>query len=255
MASGVVGRRLAREMTKAGRGYAWPVPWYVITHPRGNVLIDGGMSSRCASDARGHLGDSVDEVMPAMALEEACVASLERSGIEPASIRYVLQSHLHWDHTGAVAAIDSFPNATVLVTREEHEFALAPDWPFAAGYAAADFAGGHVPWTLLEESDDGFDLLGDSTVRIWRTPGHSVGHVSFEVNLDSSGSFLLLGDAANTLDHWNRFELASFMTSGLEATRSIERLRQLADQRQATVVCGHDPENWSAFRRAPQCYG
>jgi glyoxylase-like metal-dependent hydrolase (beta-lactamase superfamily II) len=189
-----------------------------------------------------------------MKLDQACVPSLERQGIEPESIRYILQSHLHWDHTGALASSEFFPNAKVVVTRDEYKFALAPDWPYVSAYAAADFATSELTWVLLDD-EDGFDLFGDETLRIWRTPGHSVGHVSFELNLDSSGTLLLLADLANTWDHWNCVELPGLLTSGISTVRSIDKVRRIAEARDATVICGHDPEHWPGYSHSPNFYG
>jgi N-acyl homoserine lactone hydrolase len=28
-----------------------PVPWFLVQHPKGNVVIDGGIAVECASDA------------------------------------------------------------------------------------------------------------------------------------------------------------------------------------------------------------
>ncbi len=36
--------------------YEIPVPWYLITHPKGNVVIDGGNALECATDLVGHRG-------------------------------------------------------------------------------------------------------------------------------------------------------------------------------------------------------
>jgi glyoxylase-like metal-dependent hydrolase (beta-lactamase superfamily II) len=254
VATGVVGARIAAAMRSAGEGYAWPVPWYLVTHPRGNVVIDGGSSPRCAIDPEGHLGESTVDVMPRMDPEQACVPTLERQGIDPESVRYIVQSHLHWDHTGALASSSAFPNAKVVVTRDEYEFALSPDWPYASAYAVTDFSSPDIDWDLLED-EDGFDLLGDGTLRIWRSPGHSVGHVSFELNLDDSGAFLLLADLANTQDHWERAEMSGFHTSGLSLVRSLGKMRRIATARRATVICGHDPENWPGYRHSPEFYG
>jgi glyoxylase-like metal-dependent hydrolase (beta-lactamase superfamily II) len=251
----VVGRRLAKAMTDAGAKYAWPVPWYLVTHPDGHVLIDGGNSHRCATDARAHLGSVTDFVTPVMAPAQSCVPVLESHGIDPANIRYILQSHLHWDHTGALATIDSFKNAKVVVSRSEYEYAVAPERSFAGGYVSADFVKEGVPWLLLEEGEDGLDLLGDGTVRIWRSPGHSVGHASFEINLDDSGTILLSGDLANTLDHWNGVDLPGYLTSGVELARSLERMRRLAREQDATLIFGHDPEHWPDLKHAPSYYG
>jgi N-acyl homoserine lactone hydrolase len=35
-----------------------PVPWFVIQHPKGNVVIDGGMAVESASDPHGRLSQA-----------------------------------------------------------------------------------------------------------------------------------------------------------------------------------------------------
>jgi ribonuclease BN (tRNA processing enzyme) len=39
---------------------------------------------------------------PTLTEEQGCFRELQNLSIDPASIKYVLLSHLHWDHTGAV---------------------------------------------------------------------------------------------------------------------------------------------------------
>jgi glyoxylase-like metal-dependent hydrolase (beta-lactamase superfamily II) len=55
---------------------------------------------------------------------------------------------MHLDHTGAVAALDRFPNAQVLVTRSEYEWAQAPD-----------VVAGHDPdqWPTLKHAPEYYD--------------------------------------------------------------------------------------------------
>ena len=44
-----------------------PVPWYLITHPDGHSLVDGGNPAVCAIDPRQHWGnDVVDRFTPEM---------------------------------------------------------------------------------------------------------------------------------------------------------------------------------------------
>src|SRR3954470_24314468 len=93
-----------------------PVPFYVVTHPRGNVVIDGGNAPEVAVDAVAHWGAIATTSTVIMSPEDALLPSLERVGIDLESIRWVLQTHLHIDHTGALAVIDRLPNAQVLVT-------------------------------------------------------------------------------------------------------------------------------------------
>jgi glyoxylase-like metal-dependent hydrolase (beta-lactamase superfamily II) len=100
-----------------GEEYEIPVPWFLVTHPRGNVVIDGGSAAECATDPVGHWGAISKVYYPRMTANQACVPALREAGFDPADVAFILQSHLHLDHTGAVAALDEFPNAEVVATR------------------------------------------------------------------------------------------------------------------------------------------
>jgi glyoxylase-like metal-dependent hydrolase (beta-lactamase superfamily II) len=237
-----------------GDPYEIPVPWFLLTHPRGNVVIDGGNAAECAVDPRAHWGAIMDVYDPVMTPEQACVPALRAAGFDPAGVRWILQSHLHLDHTGAVGSVDQFPNAKVLVTRSEYEYAHAPDWFAAGGYIQADYNKPGVPWQLLDETDDGYDLYGDGVIRMWRTPGHAPGHQSFEITLPNTGAVLLTVDAAYTTDHWDEKALPGFLASAVDAVRSVRKMHRLAARSDATVVTGHDPEAWPGFKQAPEFY-
>jgi glyoxylase-like metal-dependent hydrolase (beta-lactamase superfamily II) len=111
-----------------------------------------------------------------------------------------------------------------------------------------------VPWALLDETDDGYDVFGDEVIRCWRSPGHSPGHQSFEIKLASSGVFLLTVDAAYTTDHWEEKALPGFLASAVDTVRSVRKLHRIARRSNATVVTGHDPDAWPTFKHAPEFY-
>lgn len=239
---------------QGGEMITTPVIWFLLTHPRGNVIIDGGNPAEAAVDAKAHWGAITEASTLTMAPEQAVVPTLQALGIDLASIRWIVQSHLHLDHTGAVAAIHEFPNAQVLATRIEYEFAHAPDSYTALGYVKADYEKPGIDWVLLEPSDDGWDLFGDGTLRCWFTPGHSVGHQSFEVNLPSGSTFLLAVDAANSLEHYEEKAVPGFLVSALDTVRSVRKLRRLAWRSEAQVIAGHDPVQWPTLTHAPDYY-
>jgi glyoxylase-like metal-dependent hydrolase (beta-lactamase superfamily II) len=233
---------------------AMPVQWYLFVHPRGTAVIDGGSAPQVAVDAGAHLGDVVKLSDITMAADEAIVPAMRAAGFDPASVRWIVQTHLHWDHTGALATIEHFPNAEVLVTRREHRWAHHPPSFAALGYAQADYVKAGVPWVLLEDHEDGYDLFGDGTLRCWWTPGHTPGHMSIEIGLGSGVSLMLAADAINNLDHLSGRWLPAFAVSMDDAVRSIERLRRLAWRSDAVVVAGHDPTHWASLRHAPEGY-
>ena len=236
-----------------GEPFEFPVPWFLIEHPDGLAVIDGGMAPGCAEDPLRHWGPIANTYWPVMAPEQGCIASLKAAGFDPSDVRFLLQSHLHLDHTGGIAAIEQFPDAEVIVTRTEYEYAHAPDWYSDAVYIDADFRKPGVRWSLLE-AEDGYDVFGDGSVRCWHTPGHSPGHLSYEIALANSGTFLLTIDAAYTSDHWNEKALPGFLASAVETVRSVRKLHRIARRGQATVVTGHDPDAWPAFRQSPAAY-
>ncbi|WP_010250351.1 AttM family quorum-quenching N-acyl homoserine lactonase [Myroides injenensis] len=232
--------------------YEIPVPWYLIVHPKGNVIIDGGNAVECAIDPVKHWKGITQVYWPVMTEEEGCYNAIQSVGVDPQSIKFVLQSHLHLDHTGAIGR---FPNAIHVVQRKEYEYAFSADWFAAGGYIKEDFNKPGLKWHFLEiERDEVFDLYGDGVIKMIPTPGHSPGHCSFLITLPNEGSILLTVDAAYTVDHWEDKALPGFLASAVDSVRSVAKLRFIAQQANAIVVTGHDPIKWSTFKKAPEFY-
>jgi glyoxylase-like metal-dependent hydrolase (beta-lactamase superfamily II) len=235
-----------------GEEYEVPVPFFLITHPRGNVLFDGGNALEVARDAHGHWGETAEVYMPNMTEDDFVVNQLQAMDVDPASVRYVVQSHLHLDHSGAIG---HFPNAEYVVQRRELEYAYAPHWFQVPGYIRPDFDR-DVNWRFLYgEQDDHYDLFGDGTIRTLFTPGHAPGHTSLVVTLEETGSVMLTADACYTMDHYNNAALPGLLYSASDCADSVEKIQRTVDALEAMVVTGHDPEAWPDFKKAPEYYG
>jgi N-acyl homoserine lactone hydrolase len=232
--------------------YEIPVPWFFIQHPRGNLIIDGGNAVECANNPHDYWGGITDTYFPTMTARQGCVEELKSLKIDPASVSYVLFSHLHLDHTGAAGR---FPNAIHVVQRAEYEYAFTPDWFAAGGYIRRDFDRPGLRWHFLEGlATDYYDLYGDGTVKMIFTPGHAPGHHSFLITLPKTGCIILTIDAAYTMDHWEEKALPGFLASTVDTVRSVRKLHQVARQTGAMVVTGHDPDAWPNFKKAPDYY-
>jgi N-acyl homoserine lactone hydrolase len=75
------------KMNQGEDSYDIPVPWFLIKHPKGNVIIDGGNAVEAAIDKRGYWGAVVDAYDPLMDPSENCVDQARSVGVEPEDVR------------------------------------------------------------------------------------------------------------------------------------------------------------------------
>jgi len=214
-----------------------PVPAFLIEHPKGRVLFDTGMHPLIQHDARARLGALADVFTAEFAPGEEVGARVAAKGIEAARVDYVVLSHLHFDHAGGLATI---PNARVVVQRREWEAGADADLSTQLSFARQDYDHGHE----LVLVDGERDLFGDGRVVCFPTHGHTPGHQSLRVRLDS-GDVVLTADACylhRTLEHDH---LPMLVYDRDAALASLRRFRALRDYG-ARLVFGHDPEAWSS---------
>jgi glyoxylase-like metal-dependent hydrolase (beta-lactamase superfamily II) len=165
-------------------GVEVPVPFFLIRHPQGDVLVDGGNPLAVARDPHGHWGALADQFEVHMTARQHCISQLRRLGVGPESVGQMLQTHLHIDHTGALG---HFPNATIVVHARELEAARTSDAPHACGDVREDYDRSERRWQLAGGE---LDLFGDGAIRLLETPGHSAGHMSLLLELDQTGPVL-----------------------------------------------------------------
>lgn len=233
--------------SRVGEPVVVPVPFFLVTHPLGNVLIDGGFGAYVLEQPEPDPDQPPPTHVPHVSADDLCLNRLGEAGIEPESVRYLVQTHLHNDHSGA---IPFFPDVPVLVQRAELDCAFNPEWFARMAYAAADLDGS-VDWVPLGADEDGLDLLGDGSIRLLFTPGHSPGHLSVLVQPSEGRPVLLTGDAAYTSEHFEQQALPGYFHSADAVAASVRRLRLRAAARETLVVFGHDALQWGQLPKAP----
>ena len=251
--------RLARAMSSSKSAESVPVPAFLIRHPSaGPILVDTGLHPSIASGGGENFGGLANRFgRPSLTAGEDVPSQLRAKGIEPRSVPIVVMTHLHLDHS---SAISEFPNSTFVVSAAEWQDAAHGSKPTLNGYRRAHF---DLAFDYRTVDFDGeaiasystfgrtFDLLGDGSVRLAFTPGHSAGHCSVICRLAET-DFVIGGDAMYMLGQLDGSEpLPPRPFDAHNLRRSLQELRRFHAQFPgATITPGHDPDFYS--RIAPR---
>jgi glyoxylase-like metal-dependent hydrolase (beta-lactamase superfamily II) len=219
-----------------------PVPAFLVEHPRGLVLFDTGLHPSLRTDPAARLGRLAEVFTVELGADGDVASRLAATGVDPASIRCVVASHLHFDHTGG---LETIPGATLVVQRREWDAGADPDLRAANAYDPADYDLGHALCLV----DGEHDLFGDGRVVCLPTFGHTPGHQSLRVRSDD-GDVVLSADACYLRETLETLRLPAVVHDAPAMRRSLERLRALGAAG-ARIVFGHDPEQWMGLPRAP----
>jgi glyoxylase-like metal-dependent hydrolase (beta-lactamase superfamily II) len=215
----------------------------LIEHPDGLTLIDTALGDKEDPKFLDIYGVENQGTPGPTALEDA----IREAGHSSSDIRWVINTHLHFDHAGGNTLKAeqaggpprlAFPNATYVVQREELEFARHTNERTRASYLPPNFepVAAADRWRLVE--GDAEILPG---IRARLTPGHVPWHQS--IVLTSGGeTAVFLGDVIPTSAH---LPLAYIMGYDLEPLRTLESKRALCRDAVAggwRVIFEHDAE-------------
>jgi glyoxylase-like metal-dependent hydrolase (beta-lactamase superfamily II) len=239
------GLRTSRGLVRA------PCLAFVVRHPSaGVILIDTGLHPDALTKLRKDYGRAMGlffrSLQPA---GEPFDAQLRRRGIEPHEVERVVMTHLHVDHTGGMRLL---PNATFVSTPDEVQaartrFAVIRGYvrhhlPPASRFELVDFGASGRPFGRFAKA---IDLLGDGSIRLICTAGHTPGHQSVLLRLDDGRSVLLVGDAAYTLRSISEQILPLFTADDMASVQSLRELKAFSESEpDAILVPTHDPDAW-----------
>ena len=98
-------------------------------------------------------------------VEDEVVGGLSKLGLDPANVKYVLVSHGHLDHVGGAKLLQERFGARVLLSAADWDMLERDNPPYK-------------PRRDLEITDGMKLTLGDTTLTMYHTPGHTNGTVS-----------------------------------------------------------------------------
>ena len=222
------------------------VPCYVIEHPKGTLLWDGGLPSAVAdmpgwqrnpeNGTQFRLQRTLQDQLLGMDL-----------GFDLTSIDLAAFSHIHSDHVGVA---NELINATWLVQRGDYDV-VANDAAVPA-YDPALLADIRKRPTQVLDGD--FDVFGDGTVRLIAATGHTPGHQVLYVELAEFGPLILSGDLYHFRISREQRRVPLFnVDKGLTLT-AMDKVEALVAATGATFWIEHDAALFQTLSLAPDYY-
>jgi metallo-beta-lactamase class B len=171
------------------------------------------------------------------AIEPEIVEGFTKLGLNPRDIKYVIISHAHGDHDQGAALLQSRFGAKVVMG--------APDWEATLQRPAT--AAGGVPKRDMTVGPEGMKLtLGETTVDIIPTPGHTPGTLSYVFPVQDQGKTITVAYSGGTLT-------GAFGTNGAKWDEYIESQKKIAKAAAdagASVIISNHSEYDGAYTKA-----
>lgn len=168
---------------------------------------------------------------------ENIIEAIEKNGL---NIKYILLTHGHFDHVGAVAALVKKYKAPVYMSKDDRAFLESPKEVRASSFGmqieAADVD------VFVKEGDE--ISFSEGTIKVIETPGHTLGSVCYLFeNYLFAGDTLFNGSIGRTdfpeSDHSLMIE-------------SLKKLKKLDDD--IYVLSGHGPESQISYEKMTNPY-
>jgi metallo-beta-lactamase class B len=171
------------------------------------------------------------------AIEPEIIDGMTKLGLKPSDIKYVVISHAHGDHDQGAAGLQKQYGAKVVMG--------AADWQSTLQRPAT--AAGGVPTRDITVGPEGMKLtLGDTTMDIIATPGHTPGTLSYIFPVKDQGKRVMVAYSGGTLT-------GGFGTDGErwdEYVISQRKIAKAAADAGATVILSNHSEYDNAYTKA-----
>jgi N-acyl homoserine lactone hydrolase len=216
------------------------VPCFLIRHPKGDLLWDAGLGDHYNYPKEGtDAAPGVHVTVPVTLL-----AQLQSLDLAPKNINFIAFSHLHWDHTGNA---NEFPDAVWIMNKTELAAALTLPPP-----------GGVLPetWSVYKNAktetiEGDYDVFGDGTVMILRTPGHTPGHQVLKLTLKKSGTVILSGDLYHLRGNRVFKRVPVYNANRADTLASMNRVEAILKNTHGRLILQHDPREFQALPMPP----
>jgi len=224
-----------------GRKETLPSPYYVISHPNGNLMWDAGITEDLIST--GPL--TLEAQGMVFSRTEYTVDQLKSIGMTLNDVKYIALSHWHTDHTGHANLLK---NSTWLVQDIEYDFIHSDEFK----KENIDRYNEMKELIKVQKIQGDFDVFGDGSVVIKLMPGHTPGHQVLFVDLPNYGPVLLSGDLYHIKENRTHRRMPIFNFDVENTHKSMDIFEAFAKEKNAKVFIQHDIEDYKDTPKAPK---
>ncbi len=216
----------SQDTTYTGQSKQFTDGYYVISHPKGNLMWDAGLPENFVIPEPFTTGNGVFTIQR----PDSLANQLKTIGFKIEDFTHFALSHHHFDHTGHA---NYMKDATWLVQENEYNFLTGDSTK--VNPAIKDL-------TKVKTLNGDHDVFGDGTVVIKSMPGHTIGHQVLYVEVSGlENPVLLTGDLYHFEENRASRGVPSFNYDVQQTLESMDKFEAFAKEKNAEVIIQHSP--------------
>jgi N-acyl homoserine lactone hydrolase len=227
-----------------------PINLYIIEHRNGLVLFDAGQDRASVTDPSYFPSGPIRYLYDRLARFEIAPTEtlrhlLASEGYNIGDVKKVVLSHLHQDHIGGLPELG---HAEIYVADEEWETLHQP-FPLLHGIMPKHIDLPGLRWqkirfersTKAHAGETWYDLMGDGSLMLLPTPGHTPGSISLLVKDSPGVPLLFVGDLTYSCDLLHA-DVIPGVGNKHQLHLSSTKVRKLqSDFQGLLILAAHDP--------------
>lgn len=217
----------SQDTTYTGQTKQFTDAYYVISHPKGNLMWDAGLPESLVIPEPFNDPSGVYRIQR----PDSLANQLKSIGFKIEDFNYFAMSHSHFDHTGHA---NLMKDATWLVQENEFNSVVGDSAQFKNPALET--------LTNVKKIKGDYDVFDDGTVVIKYMPGHTIGHQVLYVEVAGLDKpVLLTGDLYHFEENRTNKGVPSFNYDVKQTLESMNKFEAFAKETNAEVIIQHSP--------------